>query len=527
MKKGSFTAQELQETREPLRPGKPGSEEAPFWNKFAKRFVYAPAFDLPLVPGAAAYRFTVDAEDGITRSFEADVPWAALTPIWNDIPQGLATVKVEGIDRGTGEVVGTSGELPIYRAPIFNGPYNEPPPISYTEAGMTGLRALFHHPRFQIWLTEGKPHPEMFLNCFASKEIGASIRGMAAFSKLATETPQEASDALTIARRMADFLIAHAAPEGSPFEHFTPVYWVNPENAIDDWHFRVAQTNIDQMMLSEPVRAGFGFLDLYDVTQEEKYMQAALRMARTYARIRREDGTWPLVVNRHTGEELKPKPVIPTWILFFFERLKKQYQITEFGSIAEQIGQWLVEHPVRGFHWDAQFEDVQIKVPYRKMAYEQAADTAFYLLSNAEGQEERIRIAEELLRFVEDQFIVWEKPTEAWKTLGFPGGPTKYSQYAVDTWLTPAVIEQFGFVLVARATAVVMRVYAKAHEVTGKPIYLAKARSLANTLVLTQQFHGGTEIPSFPMTSKQIVWTNNSVYTALFLLELGEGAGAQ
>jgi maltose/maltodextrin transport system substrate-binding protein len=266
----------------------------------------------------------------------------------------------------------------------------------------------------------------------------------------------------------------------------------------------------------------FGYLDLYDATGENKYMEAALRAARTYLKIRREDGTWPLVVNRHTGEVLKSKPVIPTWVLFFFERLHKQYRLTEFAEAAEQIAAWILAHPAEGFHWDSQFEDVKIKEPYRKMAYEQAADTAYYLLSNYPDDEEKVRLAEELLRYVEDQFIVWEKPTDGWKTLGLPGGPTKYAQYAVDTWIAPAVIEQYGFVLVARATAVVMRVYAKAYEVTGREVYLAKAKSLANTLVVTQQYHGGGEIPSFPMTSQQIIWTNNSVYTALFLLELGE-----
>ncbi|TLS49124.1 hypothetical protein FE782_27165 [Paenibacillus antri] len=523
MEQQSFLEDVLQETQQPLRPGVPG--KSPFWNKYAKRFVYAPAFDLPLVPGASAYRFTVVGRDGLSRSFHADVPWAPLSPVWNDIPHGLTKLTVEGVDASRENAVANSGEIDFYRAPVFHGPYHEPPPIPYAEAGKRGLRGLFLHSRFQHWLTEGRPDPYMFLNCFASKEIGASIRAMAAYSKL-TETKQEVEDAITIARRMADFLIEKAEPPGAPLEHFTPVYWVNPENKIDDWHFRVAVDNVDKMMISEPVRAGFGLLDLYDVTGDATYLEAASRMARTYVKIRREDGTWPLIIERETGAVLEPKPVVPTWILFFFERLGKQYGLAEFADIPGQIAQWLLEHPVEGFHWDSQFEDVKIKVPYRKMAYEQAADTALYLLYNHGGDSEKVRTAEELLRFVEDQFVVWEKPNEGWKTLKFPGGPTKYSQYDVDTWFAPAVIEQFGFVIVARATAVVMRVYAKAYEVTGNAIYLAKARSLANTLVKTQQFHGGGEIPSFPMSSKQITWTNNSVYIALFLLELGSRVDA-
>jgi hypothetical protein len=515
---GEFLAREVVEASRPLRSGQPGV--SPFWNKYAKRFLYAPAFDLPTVEGAVIYKFTATPAEGQPQTFKANVPWAALTPIWDNIPHGLVSLKVEGMDSGEAQVLGVSGEVDFYRAPLFNGPYHEPAPLSYSEAGQSGLRGLYLNRRFQHWLTEGKPDPEMFLNCFASKEMGAMVRAMAAFSKVAA-TEQEAKNALVIARRIADFLISLTQPEGKPLADFPPVYWINPENVFDDWHFLVAKDNQDKMMLSEPVRAAFGYLDLYDVTKEERYLDAAVKLARTYVRIQRADGTWPLLVNIHTAEELESKPVIPTWILFFFERLVKQYHYTEFSAVSDKLIQWIIDNPVKGFHWDAQFEDVKIKVPYRKMAYEQAADTAYYLLSNANDDASRIQMAEELLRFVEDQFIVWEQPTDGWKKLGFPGGPTKYSQYAVDTWITPAVIEQFGFVLVARATAVVMRVFAKAYEVTGKKVYMAKARSLANTLVVTQQYHGGGEIPSFPMTSEQIIWTNNSVYTALFLIELG------
>jgi hypothetical protein len=515
---GKFFTQEVQETSYPVRPGEPGGR--PFWNKHAKRFLYAPAFNFPKVPGASRYKFTISTIEGEIHTFKADIPWAPLTPVWSEIPHGFASLKVEGLDKSEERVVGVAGRKDFYRAPVFNGPYHEPVAISYEDSGLKGLRALFLDSRFQYWLKEGKPDPEVFLNCFASKEMGASIRGMVTFFKIAKDT-QEASDALKIAINIADFLIEHSEAEGNPFEYFPPVYWINPENKIKDWHFMVAKMNQDKLMLSEPVRAAFGYLDLYDAINEEKYLDAAIKIARTYVKAQREDGTWPLVVNRHTAEEIQSKALIPTWILFFFDRLRKQYKITEFGNLSENIFQWIVKHPVKDFHWDSQFEDVKIKEPYYKMAYEQAADTALYLLINYENDNEKIMLAEELLRFVEDQFVVWEKPNEGWKILEFPGGMNKYPQYSVDTWMPPAVIEQFGFVLVARATAVVMRVYAKAYKVTNKEVYLAKARSLANTLVVTQQFHGGGEIPSFPMSSKQITWKNNSVYTGIFLLEFG------
>ena len=41
----------------PIRPGYEGRN--PYWNKFAKKFMYAPAFDFKTVDGAKSYRYTV------------------------------------------------------------------------------------------------------------------------------------------------------------------------------------------------------------------------------------------------------------------------------------------------------------------------------------------------------------------------------------------------------------------------------------------------------------------------------------
>jgi maltose/maltodextrin transport system substrate-binding protein len=520
----AFYDSELEQYGIPIRPGEPG--KAPFWNGYSTKFSFAPAFELPLVAGAGAYRFTAIAGDGQIHTFEADVPWAPLTPIWAELPEGMVKLKVEGVAQPGGVALGNAGEKAFYRSPVFNGPYRDPAPISYEEAGKNGLRALLKQRKFQYWLQEGKPDPECRLYCYPAKEMGAALRGMSAYSKI-TADPQESREAIQIALLMADFLIETSIPAGQPLEHMPLIYWLNPDSQIIE-HVKTAASRVTTMMMSEPTRAAFGFLDLYDATGEKRLLEAAVRMARTFVKIQRADGTWPLVVNRETGEEIESKPVIPTWILFFLDRLSAQYGFTEFDPVRRQVEQWIMEHPVKNFHWDAQFEDIKIKAPYEKMSYEQAADMAGYLFDHAHDNPERIRLAEEILRFVEDQFVVWEHPTQGWKELGLAGSvPGKYPTRLVENWITPAVIEQYGFFIVARATAFVMRAYGKAYEATGKEVYLAKARSLANTLVASQQHHGGGEIPTFPMTTVNFYWTNNSVYTALYLLELDGIMGSQ
>jgi len=35
-----------------------------------------------------------------------------------------------------------------------------------------------------------------------------------------------------------------------------------------------------------------------------------------------------------------------------------------------------------------------------------------------------------------------------------------------------------------------------------------------------QRYHGGGEFETFPLTTHNIIWTNNSVYAALFLIDM-------
>ena len=49
-----FGEAEWRRSAVPLRPGEPG--KAPFWNAYAKRFIYAPVFDFNRVEGGVKYQ---------------------------------------------------------------------------------------------------------------------------------------------------------------------------------------------------------------------------------------------------------------------------------------------------------------------------------------------------------------------------------------------------------------------------------------------------------------------------------------
>lgn len=130
---------------DPIRPGYEGRN--PYWNRFARKFIYAPAFDFEPVEGAATYRFTVTPlEAGVqgTWSFTAETPKVALSPIWNEIPVGQVRLVVEALD-SAGAAVGKAGEREFRRDYPFAGPYT-PAVRDYRQAARMALLYIHRMP---------------------------------------------------------------------------------------------------------------------------------------------------------------------------------------------------------------------------------------------------------------------------------------------------------------------------------------------------------------------------------------------
>ncbi|MBP5719555.1 MAG: hypothetical protein J6W82_00650 [Bacteroidales bacterium] len=154
--KDVYTKLNRQAAQEYLQPVRPASEgRNPCWNKFAKKFMYAPAFDVPAPSDAVSYRFTVSGEAG-SWSFTTDAPDASLAPIWNEIPPSPVTLCVEAkLRSGEYDTVFTRQFLRDFP---FEGPYHDAV-RDYREAAIKG--ALYVHllPEMQHWI--GSDEPDM------------------------------------------------------------------------------------------------------------------------------------------------------------------------------------------------------------------------------------------------------------------------------------------------------------------------------------------------------------------------------
>jgi maltose/maltodextrin transport system substrate-binding protein len=484
----------------PIRPGVPG--KAPFWNEKARQFMYPPAFDFKPLVGATTYRFMLTCADGKKCSFDAAEPWAALTPVWGDVPAGPVELRVEGLDSDGGKVVGVAGMRSFHRAAEFNGPYGKPV-LPYDESARVALRSVIHEPFVQSWRTTAKPDPDYALYRYASKINGSLISGCAMYASQAPR-PDDADDAIDIGRRAADYLISISSPAGAPLKHFPPTYHgAKPtERENDNW-----------TMLMTPAEAGQGYLDLYDATHDDKYLQAAGRIAETYGKTQRDDGTWPLKVDNTTGKPIAEIELIPSVVINFLDRFDEQYHIDAHRKTRDRAIAWIMANPATTFDWKAQFDDAKVRGAYQNLSKHEACEFAGYLFRHAQDDPSKLALAKDIVRWAEDQFVIWEKPPDLQ-----PHSPA----LAAENWFVPCSLEQYAmFEPISGSSAFMIVADVRAHRATGDAMYLRKAESLANALTAAQQHHSG-RYPTRMIKQDLAYWINSTINTARAMMMLAE-----
>ena len=467
-----------------VRPG--GVDGSPFWNIYARMFMYPPAFDFSKGgPGTVKYRFTVFDAAGKTHVFDAPSSQSPLTPVWNDVAPGQAWVYVSAVDKD-GKVNGIP-DWPRDRfsrtfwrsAPFRPGAY-PPAPRSYAEAVAKCGDEIFERPATQYFLRTGKPDPDYKHNCYPAKMHSALILGMLGYAE---RRPDRAADALKLARNAADFLISISQPKGAPLEYWPPTYADKREAGS----FRYGQN-----MLIYPCGVGTAYLALYDRVKDAKYLDAAKRIADTYVRLQEADGTWPIFIRESDGKVLNENRVQPTGVITFLERLYRTCGDEKYRACGDRAFAWIEAHPLKDWFWEGQFEDSPLVQKYENPSKHPACELALYLLERFPGDQKWLAVARDILRYAEDQFVCWEKPCAAnGHGVNTPIGVPSIQQNRYDDWFYPCVLEQYVYyVPVDASNAKLIRTYLAIYRAGKNPLDLAKARALGDALVRIQRPNG-------------------------------------
>lgn len=452
-----------------------GRDGQPFWNGRAKLFIYPPSFDFKRISGAAVYRFTAFDDAHVGHSFTAAEPTASLVPVWSEMPVGIVTLTCRAFG-ADGRDLGEAGRRTFWRAASFDPVQYRPAKRSYHDACRLALDHLFHWPDLAYLEARGEPDlsKETNFTSYPSKMQSAVIHMML---RVAEAFPDRRERALRIARISAEYLLRTRAPDTSLLAGFTATYASNGQRASD---FR------GQHMLIYPADAGRAFLAMHAATKDERLLGAAVKIARTYLRLQDKDGTWYLKMNEKDGTPVTRNRLVPTGVIGFLEELYAVTGDRTYRTAADRAFAFVERGPLTDWNWEGQFEDINPSSrKYQNLTKHNACDTAIYLVKRFPGDCRRIEQAREILRYAEDQFVIWRAPCRA------DGAGMWIPTYPFRSWRTPAVLEQYNcYSPIDASAAKLICAYLAMHGAEGRPLDLAKARALGDSIVNNQDVSG-------------------------------------
>ena len=438
-------------------------------------FIYPPAFDFRRVAGAVRYRFDVRDDRHAVHSFTSAEPTASLKPVWRRVPVGFTTVECTALAMDGSEIC-VAGRRTFWRNAPFDPVQYAPAKRSYGEACALALDYLFRWPDLKYLEEHGEPDvsKETNFTSYPSKMLSAVIHVML---RVAESFPDRRERALRIARISATYLLRNRAPDSSPLAGFTSTYASKGQRA-DDFN--------GQHMLIYPAQAGSAFLALHAATKDGELLAAARKIAQTYLRLQDKDGTWYLKMNEKDGSPVSSNRLVPTGVIAFLEEMYSATGEAQYRAAADRAFAFIDRGPLADWNWEGQFEDINpSSKKYQNLTKHNACETAIYLVKRFPGDCRRIAQARDILRYAEDQFVMWRSPCRSDGT-----GPWQ-PVYPFNSWRTPAVLEQYDcYSPIDASVAKLIRTYLALYAAEGKALDLAKACALGDSTVNNQDASG-------------------------------------
>ena len=457
-----------------------------------------------------AYLYTVTDINGKVYSLKGDTNIISLAPVWGDIAEGFFELKVETIDT-LGNVIETVGERKIFKSAPFPGrnAYSGKA-CSYRECALKAFRFVYEDPMVQHWLIHGTPDPDYAHNAYPSKTISSLIKAMVYYAKL---EPSNAENALKLAKRATEHLLS-ITPKDGPLAGLPPTYSFEGLNAESvNKVAPAAERCLGTTMMIYPVSAGIGFLTLFDATGDEKYFKAALRIAEYYKETVLPCGSWYLLYDCKTGKKLTDNICIDFKFVDFFRTLYEKTGDEKWHELEIGHFNYIVEARLKTFNWEGQFEDIKVSSNYANLTHFTTDAMINYITKHFANDEKMIDTATELMRYVEDQFVLWgEYPKRKWHE---------------GLHFTPAGLEQYEcYDPICSSTSAIMDAFINMYRLKKDRLYLEKALTLGDTITRMQVPEDG-KIPTFWMGENcsyghKNFWINCQIGTAFSMMKFAE-----
>ena len=488
----------------PVRPvGVNGQTE--YWNVNATWFMYSPAFAFPAKAGALGYRVRIVDAAGKVHRYEQTNPVVSLEKLWMELPAGRTEVWCDGYSLHEHWTVSRNFRVFWKMTPYEPGAYPKAP-RTHAEAATMCCEYLLGMPWLKKYVETGKPDPDYRLNSYPAKMDAAVIKLMVDYAKIA---PSRKDAAMKLAHAAADHLLSISQPKDAPLAHFPPTYLGT--------HY-TAGKYAGTTMLDYPASAGCAYVALYGATKEQKYLDAAKGIAETYLKLQGADGTWYLKMYEKDGKPVAGNRLHPGNVIDLMIGLFDQTGDARYRASADRALGFFENGPLKDWNWEGQFEDVEPTGKYENLTKHPACALAQLIVRRWPKDEKRLAQARELLRFAEDQFVVWSRPKDP--------GASDVMALLGDGWdVEPAVVEQYYYREAVDASAAkLINTYLALYKATGNPLDLAKAKTLGDSIVRIQKDDGRIQTIWSTVAGKDIQsdWVNCMAASVRALVNLAQ-----
>lgn len=274
------------------------------------------------------------------------------------------------------------------------------------------------------------------------------------------------------------------------------------------------------MMMIYPARAGQMYLDMEQATGNPAYLEEALKIGRYYLSTVEPNGSWYLVRSCETGEPLTQNYVSPLdSIVPFLTALCKRTGDDCWKTLSENAVNYVLNTQLPSYNWEGQFEDSPLSTNYMNLTHFSPVALARYFAEFHADNPRSMELARELMRFAEDQFVIWKRPYPWAHASNDAGTP-----YDTSLWHTPCALEQYGwYVPIDDSAASIALGFFALYKAGCGELYLAKALALADQLTRVQHENG--QIPTHWMNTEnaeQNFWFNCMFHSCRILEILSE-----
>ncbi len=271
------------------------------WNAYSSRFVVAPRLEWECSAEVGYYRVRIADRATVIADKVVKEPFWDLSDTWEKLPYGSIDLLIEAFDRNGHETLSLHRQF--RKSPGCD--VKKQAPLDWREAIFRNIAYLLEP--VQDGMAEYEKGLPRF--CWRSTENSVSRqRGNFAYPALHNpsfifaflnyvEMFPSASNAVE-ARKQAgeygDWLLEHRHPENYACSLF-------PFSTIGNGKY-TGGCEGSAVTLFRGARVGEAMIALYRTFREEKYLNYARHLGTVFARLQKNDGSWPYRVDPETGE---------------------------------------------------------------------------------------------------------------------------------------------------------------------------------------------------------------------------------